>query len=204
MTTATAASAATSLRDLLRQEASRQTIADFMNGLSGAARVEEALSLGGSEVARLYRAVAGGRELLTTDFVPSDTPPNGTIIFEGRNSLPLFSRFQKRFAKLPSGQVVGYNHQSMSVVTGPGFFVVQPATIASDVPGELYFDYTAAPESVPEGWPPYKPNDAGLSTLVYKHMKDYMREVANNVYVGEAYKLGKSQKQFFLLARDAG
>lgn len=201
MMTATATASATSLRELLRQGATRRAIADFLNGLSPEARVEEALSLGGSEVGRLYAAVEGGRELLVTDFVPAHAERGATIIFEGRNSLPLFSRFQKRFARLPEGQIVGYNHQTMSFATGPGFFVVRPASDDADVPNELYFDYTSEPESAPEGWPRYKPNDVGLANLVYKNMKDYMREVARGVVVGEAYKLGESQKQFFLLAR---
>ncbi|MEZ4441952.1 MAG: hypothetical protein R3B72_22855 [Polyangiaceae bacterium] len=200
MTTATI-DATSDLRSLLRQHASRETIARFLGGLPPRERVEEALSLRNKEVGQLYRAVAGGRETKVEDFCPEAAKTGATVIFEGRNSLPAFSRFQKRFCRLPSGQVVGYNHQTMSFATGPGFFVVKAADIGADVPGEAYFDYTAEPESVPEGWPEYKPNDAGLSNLVYKGMKDYMREVAENVYVGEAFKGGKSQQQFFILTR---
>ncbi len=200
MTTAAAASA-TSLRDLLRQGASRDTIRTFLDGLEATERVEEALSLRLGEVGKLYRAVAGGPTTGIADFVPNDAAPDTTFIFEGRNSLPAFTRFQKRFAKLPSGQVVGYNHGVTAVATGPGYFVVRAPDDAADVPGQVYFDYTGTPEAVPAGWPAFKPNDAGLSNLVYKNMKDYMRQVARGVYVGEAYKLGKSQKQFFILAR---
>ena len=200
MTTATATM--TSLRDLLRQGASRDMISSFLNGLSSEDRIDQALSLRTKEVARLYRAVEGGPKTMIGDFVPQDTPADRTIIFEGRNSLPTFSRFQKRFARLSSGQAVGYNHQTMSFATGPGFFVVKDADDGGhDIAGEAYFDYTDTPEAVPTGWPTYKPNDAGLSNLVYKNMKDYMRKVADNVYVGEAYKLGKTQKQFFILCR---
>jgi hypothetical protein len=68
---------------------------------------------------------------------------------------------------------------------------------------ELYLDYTTEPGGVPARWPAFKPNDSGLSNLVYKNMKDYMREVGRNVFVGAAYKLGKSQGQYFVLARPA-
>ena len=200
MTTA-AATSATSLRDLLRQHASRDTIRTFLDGLDPAERVEEALGLRMREVAQLYRAVAGGAVTSIADFVPKDTPEDRTIIFEGRNSLPTFTRFQKRFARLSSGQVIGYNHGVTAIATGPGYFVVRAPHDDADVKGEVYFDYTGTPEGVPAGWPAYKPNDVGLSNLVYKNMKDYMRQVARGVYVGAAYKLGKSQKQFFILAR---
>lgn len=200
MTTAAAASA-TSLRDLVRQAASRDTIRTFLDGLDPAERVEEALSLRMGDVGKLYRAVAGGQTTSIADFVPKDAAPETTFIFEGRNSLPTFTRFQKRFAKLPSGQAIGYNHGVTAIATGPGYFVVRAPDDGADVPSQAYFDYTGTPEAVPAGWPAYKPNDVGLSNLVYKNMKDYMRQVARGVYVGEAFKLGKSQKQFFILAR---
>ncbi len=201
MTTAAIATM-TTLRDLLKDRASRESIHAFLDGLPPIDRVEMALSLSGKDVGRLYRAVAGGRTTTIEDFVPTDTPDEQTVIFHGRNSLPAFTSFQKRFARLPSGQVVGYNHQTMGFVTGPGFFVVQASSAHADVPDEAYFDYTGVPQKAPAGWPTYKPNDAGLSVLVYANMKDYMREVATNVFVGEAYKGGKSQKQFFILARE--
>lgn len=201
MSSQAAATSTASLRELLRRGADGAAIRAFLDGLSPSARLDEALSLHGREVGLLYDAAAGGPALSLEDFAPADAPPDTTIIFEGRNSLPAFSRFQKRFQRVESGQIVGYNHQTMSVVTGPGYFVVKPPSDDADVPGELYFDYTAVPDAFPRGWPSYKPNDAGLSNLVYKNMKDYMRSVATNVVVGHAYKLGKSQGQYFLLAR---
>ncbi|MEQ9318157.1 MAG: hypothetical protein RIF41_03320 [Polyangiaceae bacterium] len=200
MTAATTIDASTNLRDLLRQHAPRESIAAFLDGLTAQERVDEALSLRNKEVGQLYRAVVGGRQTTVEDFLPADVPEDTTVIFEGRNSLPAFSRFQKRFARM-GGQVVGYNHQTMAFATGPGFFVVREGSLTADVANEAYFDYTTAPAAVPTGWPDFKPNDAGLSNLVYRGMKDYMREVATNVYVGEAYKGGRSQKQFFILTR---
>lgn len=195
----------TTLTDLLRDRAPRDSIHAFLDALPPIDRVDMVMGLRGRDVGRLYRAMAGGRVTTVEDFVPASTPTERTVIFQGRNSLPAFTSFQKRFARLESGQVVGYNHQPVGAVgtlTGPGFFVVQPASDSADVPGEAYFDYTGIPQKAPTGWPSYKPNNAGLSYLVYYNMKDYMREVATNVFVGEAYKGGVRQRAYFILARE--
>ena len=132
--------------------------------------------------------------------MPSSLGEDRTVIFEGRNSLPAFTSFQKRFARM-GDMIVGYNHQTMSFITGPGIFVVREAHEGSDVPEELYFDYTAIPERIPSGFPAFKRNDSGLSNLVYANMKDYMRAVCTGVMVGAAYKKGKPEDAFFVLAR---
>jgi hypothetical protein len=199
----TMGSSATSLSGLLSERASREEIAAFLDGLSGRERVAQALSLRGAEVKRLYQATLGGRELTPDDFVPVEQGEDSTVIFEGRNSLPSFSRFQKRFARM-GDEVVGYNHQlipMLSTAIGPGFFVVVPANDHSDAPGELYFDYGLEPENIPSGWPRFRPNTAGISYAVDSHMKDYMREAGRKVYVGKAYRNGKSRNQYFLLTR---
>ena len=191
----------TSLRKLLQQGASREAISEYLDALTPNGRAHQVLGLASGEVGKLYRAVAGGPRVTSDQFVPKATPNDATVFFEGRNSLPLFRHFQKRFARLDSGQIVGYNHSASSPLTGPGYFVVREASDDADVPGELYLDYTGKPDAVPTGWPAYERNELGLFPVVFKNMKDYMRQVASDVFVGEAYKLGKSQKQFFLLIR---
>jgi len=204
MTSATAdTTTTTSLRALLRDGADREAIASYLNSLSREERYEQALGLGGKDVGRLYDACTDGPVLSLDDLVPADLPADAVVIHQGRNSLPAFSSFQKRFTRTKGDDVIGYNHQTMAFATGPGFFVVQPGADDADVPGELYFDYTAAPSrnDIPAAWPAFKPNDAGISNLVYKNMKDYMRSVAEGVMVGTAYKLGKRQNAYFLLCR---
>ncbi|MBI4952343.1 MAG: hypothetical protein HY908_09945 [Myxococcales bacterium] len=204
MTEATAATdvpRTQSLRALIDQGAKGPAITAFLDALAPAERVAEVLAVTGKRVGLLYEACEGAAPLAVEDFVPASVAPETTVIFEGRNSLPSFTRFQKRFARLPSGQVVGYNHQTMSFFTGPGFFVVRAGAPDTDVPGELYFDYTASPEAVPAGWPSFKPNDRGLSRLVYAHMKDYIRRVAKGVVVGKAFKRGKAENAYFSLSR---
>ncbi len=193
--------ASNNLRGLLAGGAAREQIAEHLNALGSRERMNQALSLSGKELGLLYDACGGGPELTLEDIVPTEVPNEATVIWEGRNSLPAFTSFQKRFARVADDHVVGYNHQTMSMITGPGFFVVQPASDNADVPGELYFDYTSKPKKFPAAWPAFKPNNSGLSNLVYKNMKDYMRVVAKNVMVGKAYKKGKSQNAFFLLCR---
>ncbi|MBM4376145.1 MAG: hypothetical protein FJ095_13770 [Deltaproteobacteria bacterium] len=192
--------ASTSLRSLLGERASQERISTFMESLSLEARREQATSLRGKEVAALYTACAGSGTPTLEDIVPSALGDDRTVIFQGRNSLPAFTSFQKRFARL-GGELVGYNHQTMSFVTGPGIFVVKEAHSDADVPGELYFDYTATPSNIPTGYPAFKRNDSGISSLVYAHMKDYMRAVCTGVMVGAAYKRGKAENAFFVLAR---
>ncbi len=73
---------------------------------------------------RLYDAAQGGTPPSLEELVPPGT--EGVLIYEGRNSLAAFSRFQKRFVR-KGGLVLGYNHQSMSFVTGPGLLRGPPA-----------------------------------------------------------------------------
>jgi len=200
MSSSAATTSSHSLRGLLRQGVPGDELRSFLDELGPHARVDEALSLGGREVGKLYRACAGAPPVLPEDFVPASMDDDRTVIFEGRNSLPTFSRFQKRFARL-GDEIVGYNHQTWGFVTGPGYFVVAPGSDREVVSGELYFDYTKTPRRAPTGWPKLQPNTSGLSLLVYAHMKDYMRSVAKNVVVGKAYKKDEAEGSFFLLCR---
>jgi hypothetical protein len=197
--TTSTASAATSLRRLLSDRASAAEITRFLDGLSPSQRVEEVLSVTGGGVKRLYNAMAGAPPASLDELIPPDE--TGTLIYEGRNSLPMFSRFQKRFARVQGGVVVGYNHQSMSFVTGPGYFLVEPGDGKGEHGDELLFDYTRSPPAEPAGWPRYSPNDSGLSRPVYGNLKDYVRRVARGVIVGKAYKLGVDQGAYFSLSR---
>ncbi len=188
-----------SLASLIRRGASQRAIDAHLGALAPYARMQEVLGVTGSLVGKLYDAVAGAPPLRIEDLVPPGE--TGTVILEGRNSLPSFSRFQKRFARVGDA-VVGYNHQTMSFVTGPGYFVVRPATPGETHPDEIFFDYTTdPPRDLPAGWPKFSPNSAGLSRLVYMHMKDFCRRVADGILVGKAYKLGVAQNAYFTLSR---
>jgi len=172
-----------------------------LDGLEPDARMAEALSVRGSCLGKLYDAAALNARVGQEDFVPPDAPASATFIFEGRNSLPAFSRFQKWFARVSPELVIGHNHQPYIVVSGPGYFAFKPPSATADVADEPYFDYTQAPEHVPTGWPRYRPNDWGPSLIVFAGLKDYLRRVARGVVVGKAFRKGTDLKQYFILAR---
>ena len=152
----TAAGSARSLSALLRSGAPSREMTHHLDGLSAAARLDEVLAITGSAVGRLYAAVADAPTVTPEEFLPPST--KGTLIYEGRNSLPAFSRFQKRFHRLESGIVVGYNHQAMSFVTGPGYFVLKAANGEGAHGKEMFFDYTVPAPETPAGWPEFKSN----------------------------------------------
>lgn len=185
------------LAQILERRASRQDIEAHLDALPIRERLEQVLAITGRDVGRLYDAVAGAPPLALEDITPR--AEKGTVILEGRNSLPiLVSRFQKRFAWV-GDVLVGYNHQTFTPVTGPGYFVVKPPSGEGAHPTELYFDYTVSPPAEPPGWPAYKPNGRGLSRLVYAGMIDYCRRVATGVLVGKAYKKGVPEGSYFTL-----
>jgi hypothetical protein len=175
-----------------------RALAPFLDALPPPERRAQILGLRGRQVRALYEALADAPPL-TPEAFWGDEPAGRTLVFDGRNSLPAASRFQKRFCKGPGGDVVGYNHQPFSFATGPGYFVVDAGDASH--PGELRFDYTREPPFVPGGWPAFRDNRSGLSRLVYYGMKDYCRRAAAGVVVGAAFKGGAAQNAYFALVR---
>lgn len=189
------------LRSLLASaEVTGAEIARHLNALDPAERLTQVLAVKGKWVKALYDRMADAPLVSLTEFVPPETQGQ-EVIYEGRNSLAMFTRFQKRFCLAKSGRIVGYNHQSMGFVTGPGYFVLQPGRQDGPAPGEPYVDYTTLPEQdeLPEGWPTLKSNDRGLTKTVYGNMNDYLRRVATGVVVGKAYRAGEDIDAHFSL-----
>lgn len=190
------------LREMVERGAPALDVSAFLDDLSPDRRIDQVLQVRGSLIRRMYDLAGGGAGLTLDDMVPSSTPAGATVTYEGRNSLPVFSRFQKRFTRTADGLVFGYNHQptpAVGTVTGPGYFAVSPAD--DQHPGELLFDYTKPPPFEPAGWPAWRRNESGLSRLVFMNLNDYVRAVARGVVVGVAYKLGEDQDACFSLTR---
>ncbi len=185
---------------LIGAGADHTALATFLDSLDDAARVREVRSLARKDLGALYERCASAPPLRLADFVPDSVPVGKTIICAGLNNLPMFRTFEKRLVRTPSGQVFGFNFQSMSFITGPGYFAV------SDSGSELLFDYTKVPSQsdVPADWPPVLPNDRGLSNFVYKDMHDFCRRVSRDVLIGHATRRGESMPQYFVLARQLG
>jgi hypothetical protein len=171
----------------------------YLDGLASAARIAEARRLTGIEQARLFDRAAGFRRITLDDFVPADAPALAPVIHYGRNSLPVFRIFEKRFCKPDTGggELWGYNEQRFKAFTGPGYFLASPA---SDL--EVVIDYCEVPPRKPPQWPSILPNSARLSRFIYYRTRDFMRGVSAHVSIGRATREGKPMDNWFVLCRE--
>jgi len=198
MTTAAATATVQSFAQLLeRPDITQAELASHLDSLDSDGRIKECRELSGRLQKKLWQVCAGAPAFTLDNLIPSSLPEGEQVIWAGKNSLAAFTHFEKRFAR-QAGQVVGYNFQSLSFVTGPGYFTVVESP---KVPTELLFDYTTVPSTSPAGWPKLKPNSAGLSRFVYKDLHDFCRRVASDVIIGSATRLGKDMNSYFVLAR---
>ena len=179
-------------------------ISDLLDGLEHERRVAAIRSLGRGAQRRLYSAVEAFREVRLEDLVPAGVGDMATVRHFGKNTLPAFTHFEKRFCR-PSGsderkpgRLYGFNFQSLAPLTGPGYFV------ASENPNraEVRIDYTQVPEGHPDGWPEIRPNDQGMSRFVYAYMIDTLRRVSEHVTIGSAARKGKDLGSWFVLCRE--
>lgn len=177
-------------------------IAAFFDGLLPEARIAAARSIPGALQARLFEAAAASAPLTIADLVPPAVPDLTPVRHHGRNSLPAFKLFEKRFCR-PAGdlgrrRLFGYNHQPLSWLTGPG------AMVAYDHPesGEVWVDYREVPTAVPAGWPAPRPNDRGVARLVYGNMVDHLRRVSTHVSIGRAFRPDVAENAWFILCRE--
>lgn len=175
----------------------------FFDGLSADERARTATEMTAKEQADLYDAAKGFRTVRLGDIVSNDTPALVPVIHHGRNSLPAFTRFQKRFCR-PDGapgerELWGYNHNPGWIMpfTGPGYFVAY-----EQGEREVLIDYTRLPPQGAAGWPAVKPNSARLSRFIYYGTQDTLRGVSKHVTIGRAARAGKDMPNWFVLCRE--
>ncbi len=183
-------------------------IAELLDSLGHQQRLAAIRALGRDEQRQLWHAVDSFAPLALTDIVPAATPANQQVRHFGKNTLPLFTTFEKRFLR-PLGQdaaapaeLHGYNFQDSAVGTwfaGPGYFV---ATASPDRP-EVLIDYRQLPATRPDSWPPIRSNSCGGGRFVYGFMVDTLRKVSAHVTIGRANRHGKDMDAWFMLCRDA-
>jgi len=179
-------------------------VAQLLDDMTHEQRVAAIRSLGRGEQSRLYAAVDGFRPLRLEHLVPPATPDFTPVRHYGRNTLPLFTHFEKRFCRptgadpVKPGELYGFNFQSMAAVTGPGYFVAREDPNRA----EVLVDYNLVPPVHPEGWPDIRPNDRGLSRFVYGFMIDTVRGVSEHVSIGSAARRGKDIGSWFVLCRE--
>ncbi|HEB91195.1 MAG TPA: hypothetical protein ENI85_16595 [Deltaproteobacteria bacterium] len=180
-------------------------IADLLDELDPDARPRIVRRLGRGDQRLLYAKVQGFRPVGLTDLVPPDRGDLVEVRHLGRNSLPAFTIFEKRFCRLPGSPadapeaLAGYNFQALSPITGPGYFmaVEDPAT------REVLVDYRRVPDRKPADWPGIRSNEKGLARFVYGFMVDRLRRVSEHVTIGSASRKGRELGSYFILCREA-
>ena len=181
----------------------REDIAAALDALPTEAQVNWIRGLSGRQLGALY-ALSQGSTLKASEFVRAD---GQVTICEGKNGLPLFTNFQKRFARL-GDQIVGYNHNPafQTFFVGPGHFVFEDSP---DVPGETWVNYCKVPEARHPEFPELVPNEnlftlpAPFARWTYGDMIDIVRRVSRQVVIGFSVKpsgnWGPNAGQYFAL-----
>jgi hypothetical protein len=190
------------LQNLIETHLDVPRLAKDLDELGHAGRVWAVRQWTRANMATLYEAVKGFRPVTLDDYVPPGVAPLVEVIHHGKNTLPAHTIFQKRFSRPadPSAKdyLVGFNFQTMSPFTGPGYYV---AHVSAD-PAEVDIDYTMLPKEKPEPWPPIVPNSQRLGRFVYYGMIDVMRGISTNVSIGRAKKKHGWMDAWFTLVRE--
>ncbi len=181
-------------------------LATLLDDAEAGMRVALVRKLDRSTQRGLYRKVEGFEALSLVDLVPADRGDLEEVRHLGLNTLPAFRVFEKRFCRLPGVDtdrpetLAGYNFQTMSPVTGPGYFVAVDDLDTR----EVLVDYRRLPETHPEGWPAIRSNERGLARFVYGFMVDRLRRVSKHVTIGAAARDGRELGSYFALTRHDG
>lgn len=184
-------------------------VVTHLEALAPEEKLKQCMSIGRAAQRRLFQLCAASPAVTMNDFVPDELPPLTPVIHEGKNTLPLFTRFQKVFCKPADGsdRLFGFNEGFTRMLIGPGYFVGHattepPSESTWPARGPIVVNYFMVPEAqVPEGWPKVVPNSKGLQMFVYKGTRDFMRKVCDGVTIGEAFKGEKSIDNYFVLVR---
>jgi len=193
-----------SLADLIKAGRGPDELEEHLNGLSAAERVEQSRALS-PKLQRALWVACEGRAPTLEQIVPAGSAAGEQVIHFGRNTLPAFKIFEKRFCvptEPSSGGVKllwGYNEGVTRGLVGPGYFTCRIAD--EGAPGAVVIDYEQLPSAAPEGWPELRANERGLSRFVYAYMQDYLRRVSDHVTIGRAYRHGKESPNYFTLCR---
>jgi hypothetical protein len=190
--------------ELKKSAASMAGLSAWLDELDHQTRVDEVRSLGGAAQKRLWE-LARDEHARIDEMVTPETASLTPVIHFGRNTLPVFKIFEKRFCRPPAdvteNVLWGYNEGSTRCLVGPGYFVCRET--GGDERGTVVIDYTLLPESKPDSWPAISPNEKFPSVLVYAGMHDFMRRVSTHVTIGRAWRKGKMTDNYFMLCREA-
>jgi hypothetical protein len=174
-------------------------VSSYLDGLDPSARWAQLARLSRDQQRDLY-ARAEGRPVDLQHFVGA-AGPLSEVIHDGRNTLPLPSRwrlFQKYFCRDDDpGHLIGFNEGPTRRLIGPGYFVAVPAE------GSVVFDYDRRPTTTPPSWPRLVPNTEGLQKYVFRGTHDVLRGVSEHVCIGAVFRGDKPMDHYFVLCRRA-
>ena len=192
-----------SLRDRILAREDIDAIAASLDAMDVEARKAAVLDLD-PKAQRVLWDLTRGRAVSLDDMVPADRGPLETVRHFGRNTLPVFKLFEKRFCRPAADAAAqdvlwGYNEGASRPLIGPGYFVCRATP--DDSRGASVVDYYAVPPGKPADWPKIRSNETGLQTLVYAKMHDFLRKVSEGVTIGRAYKKDRQTPNLFVLCR---
>ena len=167
-----------------------------LDGLNPSQRLWWMRGLSGGELRALWRLAEAQSAPLSIDALVG--APDAVVIHEGKNSLPFFCEFQKRFLRRADGSVQGYNHNSglVTAFAGPGHY-----TARQHDAHEVWIDYTQLPADAPAVFPALIDNDGGTRRLVFGGMVDRLRAVSAHCTIGLATRHGRPMASWFMLTR---
>jgi hypothetical protein len=192
---------------ILETPVSLPKISAWLDGLDHATRVAAVRSLGRGEQRRLYEAADSFLPVALSDMVSPATAALEPVRHYGKNTLPAFRTFEKRFCRPPDADpekpeaLWGYNFQTMAWFTGPGYFVARDDSARREVLVDYHHVPPSGGSSWPEGWPEVRGNLGIPSRFVYGFMIDTLRRVSEHVTIGSAARKGKDLGSWFVLAR---
>lgn len=177
-------------------------LSEVLDGLGHEGRVHTTRTWTKKQMAAIFEACKG-RPISLDLLVPPSVGARVEVIHDLRNTLPLFTHAEKRFARLEDdvAAMCGYNAQhGLARASEPGYFTVREG--ADDHANELVIDYGQVPKTKPDAWPEIEANDKGfLNPIVWGGMVDYLRRISEHVSIGAATKKGKPIGQYFALVR---
>jgi hypothetical protein len=184
-------------------------LADFFDNLDHAGRMDALATTSKAHQRKLWELSKTAAPIDLEHFVPASVGDRTEVIHHGRNTLPVFRSFEKRFARAADGsaRLFGYNEGFTRQFIGPGYFVAHATEGNADweARGAIVVDYFMVPDGdVPDGWPTVKPNSSGVQVLVYHKTRDFMRKVSQHVSIGMAFKVENSLNNWFTLCREDG
>ncbi len=179
----------------------------FLDSLEESERLLQINLLTAKDQKRLYEKAEESEPLTLRYFVPEGVPPLTQVIHHGKNSLPIFRYFQKRFCWPLQGEerLFGYNETLLRPLIGPGYFV---ARSTENYPtwrhrGGVVVDYYQIPDSrIVRGWPDIVPNSLGMQRFIYGKTRDFMRRVSEHVSIGAVWKEEHFMDTYFVLCRE--